>query len=677
MDAAIRVRCSAFSTSRRSGVAEERTQICHIAVVSSVGMFEFQLAFTVFACDECGHESFAIDPPCACDPTQVLVDENVLNRRRLVWDAAPTPPAESPARTIGGDELTEMLERLRKLVPDIIAAVRLVGSQEAAGVRQLRDELANLRACVRLTARARWLRPWRRAWGEIHNALLAVEDMTSQYLHCLTADSPIAAEARSEAAQGAIDRLASNASEFADMIDLWNLVPQVACDPLGTVVGTAFPAYADSGAGSLLGLDHMGQDAWLRITGSNSSPTGIGAALAIPEYIAKTVMDETKYETKARITFERLTQNPASLRQLLDDKKWAKAYKKSSEVAYDSIIELNLLAAGAHGGRLEIRALIGFGAELFETISQPLLVAVLAAGSGKPVSNLLAKTPKGTIGQIDALGLHILSDGLSAQVRNAASHNDYEVDGDEVTLCPGQDGSTTHTVAELTDSILAGVETVLALHVGVMCALLRDGIPLDDLPGAEEWELTEPQRLNVVLGLAGWTSIEITETDAVIEIIGSGPFPQNPISLGGACLAALDANRSWLILRARSGKQQRTLRMPVDPFRTHARSTDQLVTEISFVEGCLLSTFNERPLLTPVQGRKWIAIQANRSLSQTHTLRKLKALAAFVDRVDYDDLEVGLNAAMKVTGAQALGSTPRESDVDAMSILAKWEDRHL
>lgn len=642
-----------------------------------MGMFEFQLTFTVFCCDGCGRERLAIDPPCACDPTEVLFDENVRERRQLVWDAAPVVQVESPPRTVGGDELSDTLEKLSTLVPDIIAAVQSIGSQEVVGLTQLKVCLTDLRYCITLTERARWLRPWHRTWSKVRDALLAVEDMTSQYLFCLTADCPSVAKSRSEAAQIAIDQAASNASELSDIIDLWSLVPDEAHDPLASVVGAAFPAYVDSGASGLLDLDRLGQNAWARITGSEKPPTGIGAAFAIPEYVAAMVMDETRYVLKARLAFEELTRHPGMLRRVLDDQAWATAYKKAMEVAHDSIIELNLLATGATTERLEIRSLIGFGAELYETIAQPLLIGVLAARNGKSVSSLLKKKPQGIISQIEDSHIGILAEGLSAQIRNVAAHNDYEVNGTEVTLNPGQPGSTIRTVAELTDSILSGVETVLAIHVGVMCALLSNGISLDELPGTEDWELSEPQRITMVLGLAGWSSIDMAETDDVVEITGHGIFPTNPISLGGACLAALEANWRFLILHAKSGKTTHTLRMPTGPFSMRTETADSWLAEILFVEGCLQSTFDTRPIFTSDQGRKWISMQAGRVLAERGTLRKLKALAGFADRVGYDDIATGLVAAMRVKGAQTLGLTPTASDIDSMTTVAEWEERLL
>jgi hypothetical protein len=638
--------------------------------------FEFQIAFTTLTCDECDRTWFANEDPCNCGIPEVTSDLHVETRRQLVWNSSPTAPTRS-VEPVLGQPPPELWNKMAELMDLLIEAVQTIAAETEEGSTRLRTALTELRDRGMAVEGAQWFRPWWSHWRAVERVLGDIERAVSEYLLALTSDTAPESQHHAAAAQVALDTAGEQASAYADVIGLWEAVDDAPLDPLDVLPALAAAAYESSGAASLLELDQAGAQVYTRITGKTDVEVGVGLGLEVTRFVASVLFDERAFWSKAALAFDLLSADLLKTAALASDHRWLSDYEEAAAEMRDALVEAAVLSAAATHHRLEVRAAVRLGARLFEPIARPLLVPLLVIGKKRDLARFITKDPNVVVKQLRDAGFGALCDGLLAAMRDADSHNRYRLDGDTIALTSSRAEVREVTAPELLDIVLAGLETVHALHAALTCAFLEAGVAADALPETNAWDFTWEQKLRLVLGSSGWTEVDVSKGNDAVEVTGYGDFPENPITLGGACMSALDDSISQLVLRARTVDGTHTLRMQLAVFRQHQSAEDAWEKDALFLEACTQATYHSKPLFSRVQVRKWIAMKAGEALTSSDAPRRLHVLLALAERTQDRAIGKSLEAAIRIRAAEDQCAAVNPADLASLKILSKWERRRL
>lgn len=633
---------------------------------------EVVLSFRELTCDVCGQTWFAAEPVCNCEDRSSETDPYVERRRRIVWHAAPPPSTSSPPELLG-EPLTPGWDDLSALLNDLLIAIQRVAGGRPDGARALRRALSRLHdRTVAVTFGSR-MRPWHAYWTAQEAVLKQIEGVASAYVEALVSGTGPEAEQHAAIAQRRLDEAANAAVSYADRLARWNEIDHRVVNPVDALPEIAAAAFRVASTASIIDLDLVGASIYQRITDSNEHEPGVGLGLSITDFVASILFDRERLWSKTRTAYQLLTGDPARLATLLEDARWMSEYRSAATELRDAVSEAVALSAAATHDHLEIRAILRLAARLVEPIARPLLAPILVVAKSRDLGRLLTKDPNITITQARQAGYDVLTEGLLVALRDADAHLAYRIEGDAIHLTSTRREVSELRGPELLDRVLAGLETVHALHAGLTCALLKIGVSPERLPGVEAYDFSPEQKLRLTLGASGWTQVEIRDDDGVVEASGHGEFPKNPTILGGACLPALRPSTEMLVLVGRHAKTSHTLEMPVEPFRERAAVKDALEAEALFLVGCRLTRFDSEPVYSSDHVHKWIAVMAGKVLNGPQAAKSLRVLRNTAARLGEADLLAAVEAAARLQRAKLLGLPADQADLGKLDLLIQWE----
>ncbi len=638
---------------------------------------EFRLEFVAVTCDVCGETRFAEEPRCGCEEDEEIVDDHVRRRRRLIWHAAPCDPGYPADVSIQVEPDGQLFDRCSALLDDLMTSFQLIASGKPAGATRLRSALGDFRNFASAIHSSTRLRPWLSFWQALQATVGDIEEVASRYIETLSADTVPEAERLSSDAQSALDRAAEGIAGYSSLLDHWNQIDDSPLDPLDVLPSVAAAAFASREAVDIVDLDSRGLALFKRVTGKHPTDPGLGIGMLVTDFVASVIYDREALWSKAEAAYKILDSDSHQLVSLLETDQWLDDYMASVAELRDAATEAAALSAAATNERIEVRATVRLGARLFEPIARPLVTPLLTIAKGRSILRLTNKDPNVSIGQMRQAGFGRLVEGLQAALRDADAHNKYTLDGNRVLFTSGRAEDAEMSLAQLLDSVLAGMETVLALHFAMTCAFVTAGIAAADLPGAEAWDFSESQKLGVVLGASGWTDVRVSHAGATVEVTGSGFFPANPTSLGGACLPNLGDDVETLVIRS-TGGDPHELTVDVGAFRDRDRSENSWDRDVAFIKACVRSSYDAAPIFSGVQVRKWIAMKAREARSQaTDGGGRLDSLARLADDLGDDEMAESVRAAERIRTSRLAGRTPAQADISSLDLLIEWERRCL
>jgi hypothetical protein len=404
---------------------------------------------------------------------------------------------------------------------------------------------------------------------------------------------------------------------------------------------------------------------------------GVGLQLQLTAFLASVLFDEGSFWRKSRTAHELFSHDQARLIAVAGSDRWASAMGRATAELRDVAVESAAIAAAIADARFEVRSLIRLGGRLFETIAVPLLAALLSVRRDRELSRLLGADPNTVVTQTRDAKLADLTDGLLAALRDADAHAAYAISGDRIVFTSARAEVSELTLPQLTDAVLAGLETVSALYTGLVCALGAAGIDPEETETLLGLHLSPSDKLRLALAFSGWMSLEISEDGSRLSISGQGRFPENPSTLGAVCCTFVDDHIETLELTGRDGGSEHNLAGPVASIRAWSSTEAGLVRDVLFIEAGHLWSYDGEPVFSQDHVRKWIAIKAAAAVKgrgDPHSLRLLQKLAA---RLEDQEMSRSLGAALRILRAKGIGIRVQQKDIAALDLLIEWERRVL
>jgi hypothetical protein len=636
----------------------------------------FRIQYVTVTCDVCQETRFAEEPTCECEEGEEIVDVHVRRRRRLIWHAAPETSGGSARKSARIEPDGELLGRCSALLDDLMTSFRLVADERWNAASRLRSALGVFRDLSESIRSSTRFRPWLGFWRAIDDSIGNIEEVASRYIGALTAGTASEAERLSDEAQAALDRAAENLAAYSGALDQWNQIDDTMLDPMDVLPSLASAASAVNQSSDIVDLDRRGSALFERVTGQEPADPGLGVGMVITDFVASVIYDSESLWSKAEIAYKILASDRRQLVSLLENEPWRDDYIASVTELRDAATEAAALSAAATNERIEVRATVRLGARLFEPIARPLLVPLLAIAKGRSVERLTSKDPNVAVTQMRQAGFGELVEGLHVALRDADAHHSYTLESDRVLLTSTRAEYAEMTRAQLLDSVLTGMETLHSLYFALTCAFVTAGISIEDLPDAGVWSFSEMQQLSVVLGASGWSNIRVSRHGATVEATGTGSFPTNPTSLGGACLPSLPPDVMTLVLRA-TGDGTHELEMDVQAFRDREQLQDSWEREVAFIKACSRSSYDSQPIFSQHHVRKWIAMKAGKLLGDENDGGRLDTLARLAADLSDDEMSESVRAALRVRSARQGGKPASQGDIESLDLLIEWERRRL
>lgn len=616
-------------------------------------------------------------PTCGEQPDQREVDPDRQTRQRVAGVALQELAAEPPGGSALDLSPTEVWGRLSELLEGFMRSLfdGLAGAAAAPALIEALRNLRRLRADVAATPR---LRPWVQAWKAVDDVLKRLAEVAEAFLTSVSAETPIEAQAAARRAQDLLDAAAEPASSIGDRLERLARISN-AETPEEALVIQAEAAVDESGATSLLELEDRGRDFYRRITGEAESPQGLGVGLALLVAGSSGQFDDDRFWEVAGRGYEVLIRDMDRLRAVVESPSWIPDLNEAAVRHLDAGIGQDAAFRAARNLRQEVRTLMDVGHSLVEISGKRLVATLLCIRPGKEAD--YEKTRNQDAGALlnraaQDKQLATLLEGIDRVLRIARAHEDFHVDGDEVVLKSRGAELERLSAHELVDRILAGNESMTALELGLVCALAKAGVSLEQLDSFSQMGLEPLAPARFLLASSGWKGFGLDMEGVTLRVSGTAHLDPRTMHQVAPLVAYLPDAVERLELIAEGEGWQRLVG-PVEPFR-RAQATDDVLEKLCyFVEGFRNWEADERPLVDEAYVRKWIAILAARAIEEAtgnlrSAMRTVRTLRALAQRVGDGELEVVLEGAMEGIRARTMGLPAGSHVPTRMEVLASY-----
>ena len=549
----------------------------------------FELVFEAVSCDRCG-ETVPVARGCRCGAEAPRTDEHVA--RRLAALADIRAALDAPARSAEPIELGELSGALSTWIADLFDGLNRLGSPaaEASGVRAAVARLVDLRARALAMPRRR---PWLALWDPMVALLAALTRLGATEIDAATAPDPDSARALETIAQAHLDEAAKQIGLVDDRLEWWGVEHTIRLPD--SLINAASVAYDSTGAQDIVDLDRRGMPLYERISGRSAGPTGIGVGLLLDLGLADRAFDEARLYRVAQLVYARLDRNRAAFAALLEDAGWRSDLLHARRLFYESQLEAETLLRDLAGDRrIEASAVLHLGAQMTERVSGTLLGLVLAPEH--PASLTRSSEYDAVHRAARAAGLSDAMEGLDDRVRNAASHQDFDVGPDYVVLGRHHAKPAKVTDGDLVDIVLASLESCAAMFAAIDCIATEEGrlVAADRLEDIPTRDL-----LAVIVASSGVHPGRIDLRPDRVEVSGAayGTLGINPLSVTAIIAPHLPSDVRRVVLRLKGPGGTVVADVIVEPLRRF-QASEGLAKNVAFVEFLGHATLNGRPVFS-------------------------------------------------------------------------------
>jgi hypothetical protein len=606
---------------------------------------KWSLPYRRIRCTRCGEERIVgvPCPTCGMKPDEREVDPSrqarqaVVQRVRDAW-AAPLPPPSGDLSTLA----TDSWDRLSAFIDSFIGG--LAGA--AADPPDDREVLAAVQAFRQLEADIAGvprLRPWRGLWKAIDEVVDRLRSVADHYLASAVADLPIDAQRESRLAQAGLDKAAEPASDASRLTELWKQAEEADSREAFAKI-TIERAYAMTGATNLSEFDGAGDRVFHRVTGQFGCPRGIGVGLNTIAAEVEVGFDQDRFWTVAREVYEKLAMDSAWLQQLVSDPTWKEDVQSGLLSLWEAGRLQHAALAAARHDREAVRALLQYGKDLVETVGKRYAATLLAAHKTAPYTKYRDQPSGGLLVAVDQAGLGNVMTGVDRAIRTASAHDEFFVVGDEVVLMDRGLEVERLSSGVLVDRMLAGVESAMAIGLGVFCAAIVAGIDVADIsPPAESLGLETTEAASWVLAELGWTETDVAYSEGELRVRGRID-PGDVATTHAAALVPYLPDDCWEIsFVAASENGESELRGPLDSLRRSLSTGDEDEKLLANIEVLARWSRDGRPLLLDSQRRKLLAVYALQAAANAGTpqaaiarVRRVRECARALNDVSVD-----------------------------------------
>ena len=586
-------------------------------------------------------------PTCGQMPDEREVDperqrrSNLARAGREILDG----PLPDP-RVHGSPVTTEVWDRTLRVVDETLDYLMRAlddASQEPAGLEAIKS-LRQLEADV---SAAPGLRPWIDLRAAAEEVLHKLHRVVGHYLSAAAADVPLDAQREAQRAQAELDGAADPAVALAERVDAWARV-ETAETVEQAVSVLAETAFERSKARTLIEFDRIGRAVYERVSGETVSLQGYGVGLNIIAEQARGPYDEARIWSLARRAFELLTGDPEWLSGILETPQWREDLKSALEKLWDAgRLHAAAMLAVRHD-RQAVRALLDFGQDLVESTGKRYVATLIAASKHAVYAKYRNQSSGALLVAATKMGLSDFVSGLDRAVRIASAHDSFILDEDEVILIDSEVEVERLTVPVLVDRVLEGVETTLALGLGILCAAIHGGVELTDLlPDMASLGVAREDILTWILSSAGWRQINVRLEGESLIASGSADVGAVTMSHVAALSPYFPDGCTEVVVTADTSEGQRELRGSAELLKRFQEATsepEKLARCVELLRGWVL---NDRPLIDAKQSRKYLSVSALQSMASGDlraAIRHARMFLATAQRVHDEELAEALTA---------------------------------
>ncbi len=392
------------------------------------------------------------------------------------------------------------------------------------------------------------------------------------------------------------------------------------------------------------------------------------------------VLDEERFYEVAKQTFDSLMTQPDAVRRLCQHPQWLADGVTATMEARDAATAAQAVAHAAWNERLEVRAVLTLGHAIVEGPSKFVLASLLAARTGSAYERLRNEDASVLVTRFESAGQGASAIGIDKAVRNAHGHTDWRLTDDGVEFRPGKAGSRTFAVDDLSDLVLTGVESLLALDTALMLAAAAVGTDFAELDWRKALNLNDASAARLMLAMAGWEDVLAETEDSTLVITGRAPDSAFSMATVGALTLCLgpDLDRLRLSVTIPNGRVQ-TLEGPVAALREFGEASGDADKGAAMV--ALLRSFelDREPIASQAHLRRWVAkttLQALQAPLPTaiHLLRLVRSVGL---RVHDQEVVIIADGSMQLARRMAMGDVADLTDTVAFKTLAGWEKLHV
>lgn len=488
----------------------------------SGGVHEFPLSFATVECPGCRIERVAgiHCPKCGHGPE---TDPNV-ERRKAVLARAIRLLGEDLTGT--GKELhfdSRLLGQLSKWLTSLMEMC----AEAAKGhdvAEALVEHIAQLRQWERDSAATDQYRPFLWYWKLIADIVAQLRAIAHAYFEALTSASPEQAEGFGKEAQERIDHAGSVAETAARRLDRWHTIEESADhdDPMAVLIAIAQADAEERGHGNLLTVDPVSEALYERVTGNRNCPPWLALSLRLTDIQVDPLLDRTRFWDCAALTHRRVTtktkKGKAALADVTRSPNWIPDLQGIHDELFEIGCELRALAKRFDRPKAVARTLIRFGHQLAERCAPALLATVLAAYRERSYEDLRAKDIGALLSEAEDVGLNALLFGIDGALRHADAHKLFALDADGVTFTADKREYDHLSWDQLSDRVLGGWESVLALVTGILCAADSIGVPFEELDPLTYLDAPPESKLKVILAEIGWRDVTVQRDSEKLSI---------------------------------------------------------------------------------------------------------------------------------------------------------------
>jgi hypothetical protein len=595
------------------------------------------------------------------------VDQRVAQRRPTALRSL--EQLDAPLDTSATALVGPSFDSLRPFITALFDACGRVAAGGDGAEDDLQRVVDLLREARADSQGAQRLRPWIEAWRTFDRVVDALDALCRVVLEAMAAETQIVGKQLERRVQPALDEATLEMHDLNVRIDRAERLANAGND---TDIATELLREAAFAAGGdLLTLEAAGQAMFAELVGGDA-PDGFGVAIAVTTLQVDALFDPTRFWRLVREVAESCAPGMREARS----GDWDVTFGDAEERLRAAVNSFVALANALETSGEQIRAAMTLAADLVEGPGRRLVSTALAARGIRPLTDKNARKAGEVLRAARDAGLGDWLAGFDLAVRNSRAHDSYKIEGDAIVLSNGERRST----AELSDVLLAGIESVLGIHLGLVVAGTRAGIDVGLDASMSALFPDAPRAVAAMCAAMSWDGVQVTATDDVLEVHAVTDLPIRISQVGAIVAPIRDPDIKVLRLSVSSRGGPRTvLEGPIAPLRDFSAATSDLAKQAALQVAARTWTKNGEHLLPLRYVHKWVAMAFSATLGESpkQQARTLQLLRELAGRIDDPDLLRHIRNGQAMLRNLALGLEPSDEQQGSLDFFAEWEKRRL
>lgn len=625
----------------------------------------FRIKWQQIACDTCGAKRIrGVDcPDCGRRPANWEIDQHVQQRRRELAAtredlAAPDTADDTTGALVDETIFDEILDFVPRLVP---ALQRVNGPKaDATDLRQLVQDMVRVRhRLVRSKERRPYIGVTRRATIVVHE----LEQAVVSYIDALTDAVPLQAQVHAEEAQGHLDQAAAAFNETQAELETARAVDLSSVSAMITSLLKAHMEQSGQTAVDLVAAADTRLVELLRV----SRPEA-GLQLTLIEGVTALEFDRDRLTQTVVNAYEAfMAAGPGLTRLATAEPELIKDFIDVQVGAFNSCWNAMHAVQNAQTVRQAVEALLDINVGLLEAPGAFIARTLLIITGHKTASYSKLKAGNATEDlrslQTARPELATLLLGIDDHLRTAKGH--YQVVyTDEAIITTTKRETRTTELADLHDSVLTGLESVMACVVALTQAFAELRVPIDYLPLTLALGVSPVDLAEMAVSLIAETdsNVWVADDEIVIELARTPKTDMHLTSLVAALGPVLNDVRAFRVI---DHDRDRTLTGPTGPLQD--KPLGDFAKQLQVINVSLASRLNGAPCINQDQVRVWASDKAINALAagDAESMRDLRDLTQLAQQTEDAELEVVMRRCRRWLSRQ-------EGDAEVLELLKVW-----